>query len=136
MLFCGLIHKEITYWSCILMSLEALRQIDGIDVDQGLVNCMDDEGLFLSVVGMYVEQIKEYLPSFISNFEQANFSEYGKLAHSVKGASASVGTHKVQALSQELEQAAKQSNFSLIEQSHQDYYSLLVTTVKQLEGAL
>ena len=118
------------------MSLEALRQIDGIDVDQGLVNCMDDEGLFMSVVGMYVEQIKEYLPSFISNFEQANFDEYGKLAHSVKGASASVGTHKVQEMSFELEQAAKQSNFSVIEQHHEDYYSLLVSTIEQLEQAL
>jgi len=118
------------------MSLETLRQLEGIDVDQGLINCMDDEGLFLSVVGMYVEQIKEYLPSLIEHFNNSNFEEYGKLAHSIKGASASVGTHIVQAQSQELEQAAKQNNFEPIKTQHESYYALLEKTINELQQSI
>mgnify|MGYP000483126810 CR=1 FL=1 len=117
------------------MSLESLRSIDGLDVDQGLINCMDDEGLFLSVVGMYVEQIKEYLPALIEHFQTSNFDEYGKLAHSIKGASASVGVHNVQTQSQVLEQAAKQGDFAPIQEQHESYYTLLTSTIEQLEAA-
>ena len=118
------------------MSLEALRQLDGLDVDQGLVNCMDDEGLFLSVVGMYIEQIKEYLPALIEHHSSNNFDEYGKLAHSIKGASASVGAHKVQAHSFELEQAGKNGDGDTIQTKHQAFYELLESTIAQLEQSI
>lgn len=118
------------------MSLEALRQLEGLDVDQGLVNCMDDEGLFLSVVGMYIEQIKEYLPSLIEHHSNNNFEEYGKLAHSIKGASASVGAHQIQQHSLVLEQAAKDGENHVIETQHQEFYDLLEQTIAQLEQSL
>lgn len=118
------------------MSLEALRQLDGLDVDQGLVNCMDDEGLFLSVVGMYIEQIKEYLPALIEHHGSDNFDEYGKLAHSIKGASASVGAHQVQEQSLELEQAGKNGDGATIQAKHQAFYELLETTIAQLEQSI
>lgn len=118
------------------MSLQALRQLEGLDVDQGLVNCMDDEGLFLSVIGMYIEQIKEYLPSLISHFESKNFDEYGKLAHSIKGASASVGAHLIQQSSLQLEQAARENDHAIIEAQHQDYYQMLEHTISALEQSM
>lgn len=118
------------------MSLDALRQLTGLDVDQGLINCMDDEGLFLSVVGMYIDQIKEYLPALTEHFDNKNFDEYGKLAHSIKGASASVGTHVIQGLSLDLEQAAKQQDGALIEAKHQEYYQLLVQTIDDLSASI
>lgn len=118
------------------MSLEALRQLEGLDVDQGLVNCMDDEGLFLSVVGMYIEQIKEYLPSLVEHHSTNNVDEYGKLAHSIKGASASVGAHQVQAQSLVLEQAAKNNEAEIIQTKHHEYYALLEQTINQLEQSI
>ena len=118
------------------MSLEKLRQQEGLDVDQGLVNCMDDEGLFLSVVGMYIDQIKEYLPSLIEHFESGNIDEYGKLAHSIKGASASVGAHLIQDASLVLEQAAKQNDTAPIQQQHANYYALLEKTITEMESHL
>lgn len=118
------------------MSIEALRQLEGLDVDQGLVNCMDDEGLFLSVVSMYIDQIKEYLSPLTEHFQTENFEEYGKLAHSIKGASASVGAHIVQAHSLELEQAAKLQDFAPIKAQHSAYFALLEQTVSELEQAV
>ena len=118
------------------MSLENLKSIEGLDVAQGLVNCMDDEGLYLSIISMYIEQLNEYLPKLVEHYESANWEEYGKLAHSIKGASASVGTHVIQALSADLEGAAKQQNFAPIINKHQEYYDLLVTTIDQLQQSL
>lgn len=118
------------------MSLEALRQLKELDVDQGLINCMDDEGLFLSVVGMYIEQIKEYLPALIEHHRGNNPEEYGKLAHSIKGASASVGAHQIQAYSLELEQAGKNADSTTIQAKHQAFYELLETTITKLEQSI
>ena len=118
------------------MSLEQLRQLEGLDVDQGLVNCMDDEGLFLSVIGMYIDQIKEYLPALIQHFEGNNFDEYGKLAHSIKGASASVGAHVVQDHSLVLEQAAKEGDHAIILEQHNTYFALLQSTIADLEQSM
>lgn len=118
------------------MSIEALRQLEGLDVEQGLVNCMDDEGLFLSVVGMYVEQVKEYLPLLNDYFLSENFEEYGKIAHSIKGASASVGAHLVQDQSFNMEQAARKQDFEPIRTHHSNYFTLLEQTIANLEQGL
>lgn len=118
------------------MSVESLKAIEGINVEQGLVNCMDDEGLYLSIIGMYVEQINEYLPILTTHYDNKAWDEYGKLAHSVKGASASVGTFVVQELSAELEQAGKQDDANVITSKHDQYVNLLNSTLEQLQGCL
>ncbi|NVK24080.1 MAG: Hpt domain-containing protein [Gammaproteobacteria bacterium] len=118
------------------MSLESLKTIDGIDAEQGLVNCMDDEGLYLSIVGMYVDQISEYLPLFAEHYDNEQWEEYGKLAHSVKGASASVGATSIQEVSAELEAAAKQQNIAVIQEKHSSYIELLTDTLSKLQASV
>ena len=118
------------------MSIESLKQIEGINVTQGLTNCMEDEELYLSIAGMYVEQINEYLPQLTELYNSQNWEQYGHIAHSIKGASASVGTEVVQEKSAELEQAAKQQNYDPIINGHQDYISLLTTTLDQIQNCL
>ena len=97
---------------------------------------MDDEDLFLSIVSMYVEQINEYLPMLTNHFDNQAWEEYGKIAHSLKGASASVGTFVIQELSAELEQSAKQQNFDPIIAKHDEYMQLLVSSAEQLQNSL
>lgn len=118
------------------MTIDTLKQVDGLDVEQGITNCMDDESLFESILGMYVEQLLEYIPSLNQFFADKNWDEYGKLAHSIKGASASSGLVKVQELSKTLEQAAKEGSHEVIEQNHDAYMGLINSTLEQLKAAL
>lgn len=119
-----------------LVSLANLQQIDGINASQGLTNCMDDEELYLSIITMYVEQVEEYLPQLIKAVSDNNLTDYGNLAHSIKGASASVGAETVQQLAAQLEQAGKQQNTSEIEQHHEQFMALLNSTCQNIKGAL
>ena len=118
------------------MSIESLKQIAGINVAQGLTNCMDDEELYMSIAAMYVEQVNEYLPQLAENHTNQNWTEYGHIAHSIKGASASVGTEIVQAKSADLEHAAKQEDFDLIKNEHENYIALLNSTLEQIQNCL
>ena len=118
------------------MSIESLKEIDGLNVEQGIVNCMDDEGLYLSIASMYIEQINEYLPKLKELFAAQDWSEYGHIAHSIKGASASVGTEAIQAKSSELEQAAKDQNYDPIIAQHESYLELLSSTLEKIQNCL
>lgn len=118
------------------MAIDAFNQVKGLDLAQGISNCMDEEELFLSVVSMYIEQVIEYQPDLLNHFQQQNWEEYGKLAHSIKGASASVGLFDIQAQSATLEQAAKQQEFQIIQEQHQGYMAILESTLAQLKACL
>ena len=118
------------------MSIESLKNIAGINVQQGLTNCMDDEELYLSIADMYVEQINEYLPQLAQLFSDQSWVEYGHIAHSIKGASASFGTEIIQSKSAELEQAGKQQDSALIVNEHENYIELLTKTLEQIQNNL
>ena len=116
------------------MSLDNFRQIDGLDVDQGLKNCMDDADLYRSVLEMYVTQIQTNLPELDGLFNAQDWSGYGKTCHAIKGASASVGALKVMDFSALLEAAGKTENDAEIKQRHQDFSQLLQATLEALSA--
>jgi HPt (histidine-containing phosphotransfer) domain-containing protein len=114
------------------MSFDKLQQIDGLDTAQGLVNCMDDESLYCSIVGMYVDQLKQNIPTLTSQFESQDWVEYGRTCHSIKGASASVGAVKIQEKSASLEQAGKNEQINVISAEHEKFIALLNEAVEQM----
>jgi HPt (histidine-containing phosphotransfer) domain-containing protein len=118
------------------MTIEALKQVDGLNVEQGIKNCMDDESLFITIIGMYIDQILEYLPQIEQFNANQEWEEYGKIAHSIKGASASAGLEKVQEMSKLLEQSAKEGNFEVLSDNHATYMALLDSTLDKLKAAL
>ena len=118
------------------MSIEALASISGIDTKQGLTNCMDDEDLYMSIIGMYMEQLVENLPQLAQAYSEQNWIEIGKLAHSIKGASASIGAFEIQAISAVIEKAAKHDEVSVITDNFESFVSLLNTTSSTLKQSL
>ncbi|WP_299264144.1 Hpt domain-containing protein [uncultured Psychrosphaera sp.] len=118
------------------MSIEALASISGIDTKQGLTNCMDDEDLYMSIIGMYMEQLVENLPQLAQAYSEQNWIEIGKLAHSIKGASASIGAFEIQAISAVIEKAAKHDEVSIITDNFESFISLLNTTSSALKQSL
>ncbi|MDO6721155.1 Hpt domain-containing protein [Psychrosphaera sp. 1_MG-2023] len=116
------------------MAIDGISQIDGFDTGLGIKNCMDDESLYLSIVGMYVTQLKQNVIDLQAQFDLSDWESYGKTCHSIKGASASVGAVKIQQESSVLEAAGKNSDELTISDLHNEFLQLLSTTYEALES--
>lgn len=116
------------------MSIEALKQVDGLDVVTGIQNCMDDEDLFLSILGMYVEQLKEDSVKLAEAFAEENWILYGRICHGIKGASASVGAIDIQQQSQQLELAGKNEDNTEITAKHSNYLTKINDAIANMSA--
>lgn len=116
------------------MGVDKVSQVDGIDVALGVKNCMDDENLYLSIVEMFVTQLKQNVVELQQQFDAADWSTYGKTCHAIKGAAASVGAVKIQQNSATLEAAGKAGNGGDIQSAHAQYLELLTSTFQALEA--
>jgi HPt (histidine-containing phosphotransfer) domain-containing protein len=118
------------------MSLEALKSIDGLDINAGLNNCMDDEELYLQVVEMFVQQIDDDIANIKQLHANSDFIGLGKACHGVKGAAASIGAVKVQNLASELEVSGKNEDSASIGQNYKDFVDTLLACQAELKQAL
>lgn len=116
------------------MAFEALAQIEGLDVQTGKNNCMDDEALYVSVIGMYKEQLEQDLPKLKELFDAKDWINFGRACHGIKGASASVGAVDIQQSSAELEQAGKTEDGATIEANINAYLEQLQAMVTALSA--
>ena len=117
------------------MALDRIRQLHGLDVEQGLKNCMDDESLYLSIIEMYINQLQENLPELEELFNTSDWAAYGRTCHAIKGASASVGACQIQEFSARMEAAGKSSDAHLLTEQHASFTQLLQSTVGNLTAA-
>lgn len=118
------------------MAIEKLKAVSGLDVEQGVRNCMDDNDLYISILEMYVTQLKDNIPQLQSQMAASNAGDYGKTCHSIKGASASVGAVAIQSASAELEAAGKNEDQGAIQAAHDGFIQLLESTVADLSSAM
>ena len=114
------------------MALDYFRQINGLDVDQGLKNCMDDADLYASILEMYVNQLNDNIPELENLYNSQDWSAYGKTCHAIKGASASVGAVNIQSCAAGLETAGKDMNAGVIEQGHSAFCQQLRQAITDL----
>lgn len=96
------------------MSTEQLSNIEGLDVQIGLTNCMDDENLFIEVLKMFAMQVDQDTATLEQQFNNDEWQEFGKTCHSIKGASASIGAVNIQESAAILERAGKDENADII----------------------
>lgn len=118
------------------MSMTSLAAISSIDIKQGMANCMEDEELYISIMQMYVNQLVENLPQLSQANSDQNWQDLGRLAHSIKGASASVGAIEVQSLAATLEKAAKQDEVATITDNIDNFIALVEDTKNKIQQAL
>ncbi|GAA0299773.1 Hpt domain-containing protein [Psychrosphaera haliotis] len=118
------------------MTIAALQSIDGLDLKTGLTNCMDDEQLYKDVISMFVIQLDQDIPMVRQFYNTQDWIGLGKACHGIKGAAASVGAHKVQDASAELEKAGKENNGDVINSQFEQYIVLLESFKAQISAAI
>ena len=112
---------------------ELLERFEGIDTDTGIRNCAGN-------VKGYIELLKTYAVSNLGNlldeyFESEDMENYAVTAHSIKGASQSVGALDVADMAYSLERAAKRGDITYIWDQHEeliDHYTEILLMLRQI----
>jgi HPt (histidine-containing phosphotransfer) domain-containing protein len=116
------------------MSLEIFSPF--IDVDKALDRLVDDEVLFMDVLGMLLDEFKNEKARFAGLIENRLSKEVGELAHYFKGIAANLSIFNVQALAQIIQQKCVAEDWLSVDDtfnqlcSEMDSISLLYDKVK------
>ncbi len=85
--------------------LSALRNVEGLDVEQGLRLSNHNAALYLSMLEKFVQSQEQALQHTQQALQQADGLTAERLAHTLKGLAASMGAEPLRMLAAELEQA-------------------------------
>ena len=110
---------------------ELLERLEGIDTDTGIRNCAGN-------VDGYIELLKTYAGSNLVNllnefYEHEDLENYGVTAHSIKGASQSIGALDVADMAYGLERAAKRGDITFIWDHHEEMIELYTQILSMLK---
>ena len=112
---------------------ELLERFEGIDTTTGIRNCAGN-------VEGYIELLKTYASSNLINlindfYEKEDMDNYAVTAHSIKGASQSVGALDVADMAYGLERAAKRGDITYIWDHHEEMtttYAKILSMLREI----
>ena len=117
------------------MDAAKLRLI-GIDADEGLAYCADDEEFYDEMLDEYVHESRAKLEELITAFELCDWDRYRISAHSLKSTSRLIGAKSISGKAYELELAAKEGDAGAIEALHSGFIDECARFTDALENAL
>jgi PAS domain S-box-containing protein len=91
-------------------SSEQAGSVPPVDVEAALSNCAGDRELLKIVVETFLEQAPLQIQSLREGLSSRDWATLARLAHNLKGSSATLGATRVRSIAVELEQAAEQSD--------------------------
>ncbi len=98
----------------------ALLRRAGIDPEQGLIYCREDEDLYLTLLGEFAASAGEKQQEMQAFLDAGDWENYGILVHSLKSAAATIGAPALSAKAAALEKAAKETQADVIRLNHPD----------------
>lgn len=102
-----------------LLSLEErLERLEGIDIDTGIKNCAGKKDTYIELLRTYSGSNLAYLLDEF--YEKEDLENYAITAHSIKGASLSVGATDIADMAYSLERAAKRGDINYVWDHHEE----------------
>ncbi len=89
-------------------TLARLRQVIGLDVDAGLRLTRNREKLYLSLLGKYVTNQRDFAVQLEAALSSSDWETAVRLAHTLKGVSGQIGAASLSTMGQLIEHALKQ----------------------------
>lgn len=117
------------------MDIAKLRII-GIDAEEGLAYCADDEEFYEEMLDEYVHESRAKLEELINAFGSRDWDQYRISAHSLKSTSRLIGAKGISGKAYELELAAKSGDAGAIEALHPAFADECARFADSLENAL
>ena len=116
-----------------LMNRAALETISGLDLEQGLKPLCGHLGMYLNLLGRFVEREPEERAQLRDAFARNDLPALGREVHRLKGAAATLGAYVLRDLAQSLEQAVRTHQ---PRERLQPLLELLLTELDALTAAL
>lgn len=82
-----------------------------IDVKEGLINCSDDESIYLDILETYILEKSDLIVRARKYLEENDLYNYGIVAHGLKSSSHVIGCKKLSSLFKDLETSARGGNY-------------------------
>ena len=114
----------------------AKLRVVGIDAEEGLAYCADDEEFYGEMLDEYVHESRTKIDELITAFASRDWDQYRISAHSLKSTSRLVGAKGISGKAYELETAAKAGDVSTIEALHSNFLNECACFANALENAL
>lgn len=104
-----------------------VARLDFLDTEAGLSYCNDDKELYLEVLNSFRKENR--ILELSKTFQEKDWKEYIVQAHALKSTALSIGATDLSSLARELELAAKDCDYDMVEENHPrlmaDYQKLL-----------
>ena len=111
-------------------------EIDGLDYDQGLSYCMDEEEFYREVLWEYASGHEEKVTELEKAFSDQDWKLYTIKVHAIKSTSKMIGAEELSAQAREMEIAASGQDEQLLAERHPDFLAAYAGLVRSIEEAL
>lgn len=117
----------------------AISKIDGINLDKALNMCGGDEGIYQSVLNVYVKSFDKIIKRIEETYNSEDLANYGIEVHGVKSSSRSLGNDELGEMAFALEINAKNGDMNFVRENHDEFvrtYSKFVVELKEAMKAI
>lgn len=107
----------------------------GIDMEEGLIYCLDDPDFYEVMLREYEQESEKRLSVLQKSYEEHDWSRYAICAHSVKSTSGMIGAKKMAEQARIMEAAGKEGNGAAISAGHEQFlkeYSELARSLREM----
>ena len=110
-----------------------LTQIELLNTEKGLINTQHDAKLYLKLLGQFAQSQRTFIDEFKQSLISADFESCERLAHTLKGLAATIGSQQIYNLSEQLEKSAPDQNTTQLNAIAEDIAPLLNELISELE---
>ena len=116
-------------------SASPLPEINGLDMNTGLLNCGSQE-LLISTIKKYYASIDQKAVELQQYFEAEDWNNYEIKVHALKSTSRLIGATELAGLSEHLEECANKNDISEIQNKHKPMMDLFLSYKHKLEPVI
>jgi CheY-like chemotaxis protein len=107
-------------------------EISGLNIEKGVERFSGDEEAYLQVLHSYATHTNKLLDS-IEKISVAGLAEYATIIHGIKGSSRGIFADMIGDAAEELENAAKNGDYDLVESNNKAFHGSVQKFIKDLE---
>ena len=120
----------------VFRTTEALPEIDGLDVADGLSRVAGNMKLYRSLLGQFVEQQADAVSAVRAGLECQDFALVERLVHTLKGVSGNLGAKNISGLAAELEGSLKNRDVGSLESALSGLAVELARVIEAIRNSL
>ena len=103
--------------------IDRLRAIEGMDLDEALNNCGQDESILEAVVEDILSDSNERADRMRALVKEGNYKDFGIEAHALKGLMATIGVKGLSERAKKHEYAVKEGNHAFVDEDYEGLVS-------------